>query len=90
MDEPSNTPEVTGRLRPPPDLPRPLVSPWVPVIGGTTAWLCAFVVLLILGIHGVWLWTTLAGAGVGLLGMSIMLWQRAASRRGSRFGQRNL
>ncbi len=60
------------------------------MIGGTVLWLCAFVVLLLVGARGVWLWTTLAGAGVGLLGMSIMLWQRAAARRGSRFGQRNV
>ncbi|WP_363321375.1 DUF2530 domain-containing protein [Saccharomonospora sp.] len=71
-------------------MPTSVVSLWIPVTGGTAAWLIAFVVLLVTGVHGVWLWTTLAGVGLGLVGMAIMVWQRAASRRGSRFAQRNL
>nr|WP_298181123.1 DUF2530 domain-containing protein [Saccharomonospora sp.] len=90
MDEPNNPPEIAGRLRPTPELPTSVVSLWIPVTGGTAAWLIAFVVLLVTGVHGVWLWTTLAGVGLGLVGMAIMVWQRAASRRGSRFAQRNL
>nr|WP_232284000.1 DUF2530 domain-containing protein [Saccharomonospora glauca] len=90
MDEPNNPPETAGRLRPTPELPTSVVSLWIPVIAGTILWLVAFVVLLICGVRGVWLWTTLAGGGLGLVGMGIMVWQRAASRRGSRFAQRNL
>ncbi|OQO93205.1 hypothetical protein B1813_11085 [Saccharomonospora piscinae] len=71
-------------------MPTSVVSPWIPVVGGTAVWLIASVVLLATGVHGMWLWTALTGGGLGLVGMAVMLWQRAASRRGSRFAQRNL
>lgn len=51
---------------------------------GTVAWVVAAVVLALQGMHGVWLWTCVAGALVGLGGMSLMHWQRGAARRGSR------
>ncbi|PRX50232.1 uncharacterized protein DUF2530 [Prauserella shujinwangii] len=81
---------MTGRFRPPPDLPKPLVDLWPVVIVGTVLWFLASLVLLLAGIRGVWLWTTLAGGGLGFVGMAIMAWQRAASRRGSRGAQRGL
>src|SRR5690606_39767909 len=68
VDESNHPPKIAGPLRPTPELPAPVVSLWIPVIGGTALWLIAFVVLLLTGVHGVWLWTTLAGGGLGLVG----------------------
>ncbi|WP_228714078.1 MULTISPECIES: DUF2530 domain-containing protein [Prauserella] len=90
MDEASNSPGVTGQFRPPPDLPKVLVGLWAPVITGTVIWLIAFAAMLIAGVDGDWLWTTLAGAGLGCVGFVIIAWQSAASRRGSRGAQRVL
>ncbi|WP_199431336.1 DUF2530 domain-containing protein [Qaidamihabitans albus] len=90
MTEPSNSRGVPGRLRPPPDLPKSLVDLWPVVIVGTSLWFIAFVVLLLAGVDGLWRWTTLGGGGLGFVGMAIMAWQRAASRRGSRGAQRGL
>ncbi|EHR52927.1 Protein of unknown function (DUF2530) [Saccharomonospora marina XMU15] len=84
MDVPSDPSRTKGRFRPTPQLPRSLVNLWPPMILGTVLWFLAFAVLLITGVRGVWLWTTLAGGGLGIVGMGIMLWQRAAARRGSR------
>lgn len=60
------------------------------VIVGTTAWLVAFIVLLVTGHDDVWLFTALCGVLLGLIGAPLMMWQRASSRRGSRSAQRNL
>lgn len=57
---------------------------------GTLGWLIAFFVFLFTGDHGVWMWTCLAGAALGLIGFLIMGWQRAAARRGSRGAQDGL
>jgi hypothetical protein len=56
------------------------------VAGGTIVWFVAF--LLLLPFHGrlvesgreLWLWTCLAGAGLGLIGLPMCVRQRAASR----------
>jgi hypothetical protein len=88
-----NGKDVTSSLRPPPELPRRLVALYPVVVVGTLLWLAGFVVLLVLGADGpprVWLWTTVAGAALGFIGMGIMTWQRAAARRGSRTAQRGL
>ncbi|PXY32619.1 hypothetical protein BAY60_00610 [Prauserella muralis] len=71
-------------------MPKRLAGLWAPVIIGTVLWFVAFVVLLLAGVDGVWRWTTLAGGGLGFVGMGIMAWQRAASRRGTRGAQRGL
>lgn len=74
----------------PPALPVALTDPR-PVIGvGAALWavatLAAFVVP---ALHG-WRPVTLAGLCVGIVGVSIFLWQRSAARRGSRGAQSGL
>lgn len=54
---------------------------------GTSLWLVAFVVLLLTGIGGQWMWVSAAGVGLGLVGAGVSEWQRAAARRGSRGAQ---
>lgn len=71
-------------------LPVALTDPR-PVIGvGAALWavatLAAFVVP---ALHG-WRPVTLAGLCVGIVGVSIFLWQRSAARRGSRGAQSGL
>lgn len=79
----------------PPELPKALVDLARPVIVGTALWAVALVVALLLQ-HaagtdtGWWPATATAGFGLGLIGLSIMTWQRRASRRGSRGAQRGL
>jgi hypothetical protein len=57
------------------------------VAGGTVLWFVAFLVLLplhgrlVAHGHELWLWTCLAGVGLGLLGLPLCLRQRAAVRR---------
>jgi len=62
---------------------------------GTTLWFVALAVLVI-GHYGfdvfppIWMWTALCGSVLGLIGVPVMLWQRSASRRGSRGAQKIL
>jgi hypothetical protein len=57
------------------------------VMAGTVTWFVAFLVLLPfrtrLADHGheVWLWTCLAGGGLGLIGLPLAVRHRAAARR---------
>jgi hypothetical protein len=90
VDEPLDNDPSTVGPRPPPELPKRLLDPWPVVLVGTAAWVVATLVLLVLGIRDVRLWTTVAGWGLGFVGMGIIAWQRAASRRGSRSAQRGL
>lgn len=81
--------------RTPPDLPRYLTDLAPVVIVGTLAWVGVFAYLMVRRFvfdHevGVWATTSLAGVALGLLGLSIVAWQRHASRRGSRGAQRGL
>lgn len=83
------------RLSPPPPLPRKLIELWPLVLTGTALWAALAVVLLIVrygfdGHPGVWLPTSLVGLFLGLLGLSVVWWQRAASRRGTKGAQRGL
>ena len=63
------------------------------VVPVTIAWFVAFVVLLFftdqLRAHDamLWLWTCLAGWVLGLMGLSVYGWQRAAARRGHKGAQ---
>ncbi|SFB62242.1 Protein of unknown function [Amycolatopsis marina] len=90
MGRPINDRGVLGRFRPPPELPKSLLDLWPVVVTGTALWFVAFVALLVTGITGLWLWTTLAGGALGLLGLAVMRWQRSAAQRGSRGAQRGL
>lgn len=82
---------VTGLPAPPP-LPARLTDPRWPVMIGSVAWFVAFCVLLVahLGFGqptGMPLWVTLSGWVLGVIGLAILAWQRAAARRGSRGAQ---
>lgn len=80
----------TRLFRPPPELPKPLLDLWPVVVAGTAAWFVAFLVLAVIGVTGIWFWTTLSGGVLGLVGLAVMGWQRSAARRGSRGAQRGL
>ena len=84
------------------DARRPASPPPLPPIRGgigyivvpsTIAWFLAFVVLLFfipdLRAHDamIWLWTCLAGGILGLMGLGVYGWQRAAARQGRRGAQ---
>jgi len=57
------------------------------VAAGTVLWFVGFLVLLPFRArlaadgHEIWLWTCLAGAGLGLIGLPLTLRQRSAARR---------
>ncbi|MDT8911163.1 DUF2530 domain-containing protein [Amycolatopsis sp. PS_44_ISF1] len=74
-------------MRPTPDLPKRLTDLTPVVVVGTSAWLVALVVLLVVA-RGVWVWTALCGIVLGFIGFGIVFWQRAAARRGSKSAQR--
>jgi hypothetical protein len=57
------------------------------VAAGTILWFVGFLVLLVFRArltaagHEVWLWTCLAGTGLGLIGFPLCLRERSAARR---------
>ncbi|MBB4912529.1 DUF2530 domain-containing protein [Actinophytocola algeriensis] len=77
----------------PPPLPDRLLALAPLVYVGTGLWVVLTCVLLV-GHYGfevfppIWVWTALWGTALGLIGVPVMAWQRAASRRGSRGAQR--
>lgn len=74
----------------PPQLPAALLNPQPVIAIGALLWLLATVAAYAVpGLH-TWRPVTLAGLGVGVLGTSIYLWQRAAARRGARGAQTGL
>lgn len=74
-----------------PELPAALRAPEPVIVVGMVAWLIATVVVALTGWgDGRTLAVCLTGLAVGLLGTSIFLIQRAASRRGDRTAQRGL
>ncbi len=79
-----------GPERQPPALPAALLDPR-PVIGaGAVLWaLAAVAAFTVPSLEG-WRPVTIAGLGVGLFGLSLFLWQRAAARRGARGAQTGL
>jgi hypothetical protein len=74
----------------PPPLPALLLDPWPVIAAGALAWLVAAVTAFAIPALITWRPVTLAGLGVGVLGTSIFLWQRAAARRGARGAQKGL
>jgi hypothetical protein len=74
----------------PPALPAVLLRPWPVIIVITAGWLIAVALAFTMpALHDCRPFTV-AGLGVGVLGTSIMLWQRRAVRRGSRGAQSGL
>ena len=62
---------------------------------GSSSWLALTVWLGAARLFGdrpldVWFWTSVCGWGLGLLGYTVMSWQRSAARRGSRSAQTGL
>ena len=81
------SPDVTHDSIEPPALPTALTDPR-PVIGaGAALWALATIAAFTIPALHSWRPITIAGLGVGLLGVSIFLWQRSAARRGSRGAQ---
>ncbi|MGB9250166.1 MAG: DUF2530 domain-containing protein [Mycobacterium sp.] len=79
-----------GKSIKPPPLPAVLLDPWPIIAIGALAWLVAAVVVFLTPALASWRPLSLAGLGVGVLGTSIFLWQRAAARRGARGAQTGL
>lgn len=76
--------------RQPPELPAALLDPR-PVIGaGALLWALAALAAFTVPALEDWRPVTIAGLGVGVFGLSLFLWQRAAARRGSRGAQTGL
>ncbi len=74
-----------------PELPRVLRAPEPVIIAGMVAWLVATVVVWMTGWGGDRaVQVCLVGLAVGVLGTTIFLVQRAASRRGDRTAQQGL
>lgn len=74
-----------------PELPRSLRAPEPVIALGMVAWLIATIVVWVTGAGGDrTLAVCLVGLAVGVLGTTIFLVQRAASRRGDRTAQRGL
>ena len=74
----------------PPALPAILLKPWPVIVVIFTGWLIAAgLAFAVPGLHE-WRPFTVAGLGVGVLGTSIVMWQRHAVRRGSRGAQSGL
>jgi len=79
-----------GKSVEPPPLPALLLDPWPIIAVGALAWLVATVVVFLTPTLATARPLCVAGLGVGVLGTSIFLWQRAAARRGARGAQTGL
>ncbi|MFB9728902.1 DUF2530 domain-containing protein [Haloechinothrix salitolerans] len=79
----------------PPELPKPLVDLTPAVLVGTSIWAITLATLVVLAVWfghdaDLWIRTSIAGVALGGVGLSIVAWQRRASRSGSRGAQRGL
>ena len=81
------TPNAEHEEPEPPALPAALLKQWPVIFTIAAGWLVALVLAFTVPELHHWRPVTLAGLGVGLLGTSIFLWQRHASRRGVRGAQ---
>ncbi len=90
----TNLPDDVAPITPP-ELPKPLVDLTPAVVVGTSIWTVALVTLVALAVWfdvgaDLWIRTSIAGVGLGGVGLGIVGWQRRASRSGSRGAQRGL
>jgi hypothetical protein len=84
------TPHDSPPEQRPPELSAALLDPR-PVIGaGALLWALAAIASFAVPALESWRPVTVAGLGVGVFGLSLFLWQRAAARRGSRGAQTGL
>ena len=74
----------------PPGLPAILLEPRPVIVVIAVGWLIAAILAFTVAGLQEWRPIAVAGLGVGVLGTSIFLWQRSASRRGSRGAQSGL
>lgn len=74
----------------PPPLPHRLADPRPVITIGTIVWFTAAVVFLLAGGPPGWTWICVVGGLLGLLGLTMIHWQRRAAQRGSRTAQRGL
>lgn len=85
-----NTMTPTEPEQRPPALPASLLDPRPVIAAGVVLWALATVAAFALPALESWRPVTVSGLGVGLFGISLFLWQRAAARRGSRGAQTGL
>jgi len=71
-------------------LPAALLNPRPVIAVGALLWILAAAAAFVAPALHTWRPVTVAGLGVGVLGTSIYLWQRAAARRGARGAQTGL
>ncbi|SEH64074.1 Protein of unknown function [Mycolicibacterium rutilum] len=74
----------------PPALPPKLLKPEPVIVVITVGWVVAAILAFTVAEWHEWRPYTVAGLGVGVLGTSIVMWQRRAVRRGSRGAQSGL
>jgi hypothetical protein len=74
----------------PPALPAALTDPRPVIVVGAALWAVAALAAFVIPVLHTWRPVTIAGLGVGVVGVSIFLWQRSAARRGSRGAQTGL
>ncbi len=74
----------------PPALPAALLDPRPVIAAGALLWALAAVAAFTVADLQSWRPVTVAGLGVGVFGLSLVLWQRAAARRGARGAQTGL
>ncbi|MCB0931752.1 MAG: DUF2530 domain-containing protein [Mycobacterium sp.] len=71
----------------PPQLRAALTDPRRVIVVGALLWALVAVAAFTVPALESWRPITVAGLGVGVVGVSIFLWQRSAARRGSRGAQ---
>lgn len=84
------TPQDPTAEQLPPELPASLLDPRPVIAAGAVLWALAAVASFAVPALEGWRPVTVAGLGVGVFGLSLFLWQRAAARRGARGAQTGL
>lgn len=84
------TPATPDTPPEPPRLPAALLDPRPVITVMAALWaIAAIAAFTVPALHS-WRPVTVAGLGVGVLGVAIFLWQRSAARRGARGAQTGL